>query len=156
MDPKHLCIAGFSDGASYSISLGVCNGFFFTHIIGFSPGSLPHAACKSVEIVYTVIPNALQGVRTLLYLLNPNLWSFVPVLCSGFIRVQRYEDAPLIYVSHGKRDSVLHIGNCSRRLVPKLLEHKYRVTYKEFDGGHTVPASIAEEALTWVMQTTDK
>lgn len=42
VDPTHLAIAGFSDGASYSISLGVCNGFLFTHIIGFSPGNLSH------------------------------------------------------------------------------------------------------------------
>ena len=29
---------GFSDGASYSISLGLLNGDLFTHVMAFSPG----------------------------------------------------------------------------------------------------------------------
>ncbi len=38
VDPHRLAIAGFSDGASYSLSLGVVNGDLFSHIIAFSPG----------------------------------------------------------------------------------------------------------------------
>jgi len=38
IDPLHLGIAGFSDGASYSISAGIINGDLFTHVIGHSPG----------------------------------------------------------------------------------------------------------------------
>lgn len=40
VDPARLAIAGFSDGASYAISLGVANGDLFSHVIGFSPGFL--------------------------------------------------------------------------------------------------------------------
>ncbi len=40
VDPRHLAIGGFSDGASYALSLGVANGDFFTHIIAFAPGSM--------------------------------------------------------------------------------------------------------------------
>ncbi|HEY1387550.1 MAG TPA: alpha/beta hydrolase-fold protein [Ktedonobacterales bacterium] len=38
VDPTRLAIGGFSDGASYALSLGLTNGDLFTHIIAFSPG----------------------------------------------------------------------------------------------------------------------
>jgi phospholipase/carboxylesterase len=38
VDPTHLAISGFSDGASYALSLGVANGDFFSHVMAFSPG----------------------------------------------------------------------------------------------------------------------
>jgi phospholipase/carboxylesterase len=38
VDPKRLAICGFSDGASYALSLGLTNGDLFTHVIAFSPG----------------------------------------------------------------------------------------------------------------------
>jgi phospholipase/carboxylesterase len=40
VDPTHLGISGFSDGASYALSLGLANADLFTHIIAFSPGFL--------------------------------------------------------------------------------------------------------------------
>ncbi len=38
VDPLHLAIGGFSDGASYTLSVGLANGDLFTHVIAFSPG----------------------------------------------------------------------------------------------------------------------
>jgi len=38
VDPRRIAIAGFSDGASYALSLGVGNGDLFSHALGFSPG----------------------------------------------------------------------------------------------------------------------
>lgn len=38
VDPAHIVIGGFSDGASYAFCLGLTNGDLFTHIIAFSPG----------------------------------------------------------------------------------------------------------------------
>jgi phospholipase/carboxylesterase len=38
VDPQHLAIGGFSDGASYALSVGLANGDLFTHVIAFSPG----------------------------------------------------------------------------------------------------------------------
>ena len=38
VDASHLAIGGFSDGASYALSLGLANGDLFTHVIAFSPG----------------------------------------------------------------------------------------------------------------------
>ena len=38
IDPLHVAIGGFSDGASYGFCIGLTNGDLFTHIIAFSPG----------------------------------------------------------------------------------------------------------------------
>ncbi len=38
VDPAKVAVGGFSDGASYALSLGITNGGLFTHIVAFSPG----------------------------------------------------------------------------------------------------------------------
>ena len=37
-DPARVAIAGFSDGASYALSLGLANGNLFPKVVAFSPG----------------------------------------------------------------------------------------------------------------------
>lgn len=41
VDPAKVALAGFSDGASYALALGLTNGDLFTHVMAFSPGFLP-------------------------------------------------------------------------------------------------------------------
>jgi phospholipase/carboxylesterase len=43
INPNKLAIAGFSDGASYALSVGITNGDLFTHVIAFSPGFMAPA-----------------------------------------------------------------------------------------------------------------
>ena len=38
IDPEHIALCGFSDGATYALSLGISNGDLFSHLIGYSPG----------------------------------------------------------------------------------------------------------------------
>jgi len=38
VQPDRIAIGGFSDGASYALSLGLANGDLFRHILAFSPG----------------------------------------------------------------------------------------------------------------------
>jgi len=38
IDPARMAIGGFSDGASYALSLGLINGDLFNSIVAFSPG----------------------------------------------------------------------------------------------------------------------
>ncbi len=38
VDPRRIAVAGFSDGASYALSLALMNGDLFTHALAFSPG----------------------------------------------------------------------------------------------------------------------
>ena len=41
IDPKRIALAGFSDGASYALGLGLSNGELFKSVIAFSPGFIP-------------------------------------------------------------------------------------------------------------------
>jgi predicted esterase len=56
-----------------------------------------------------------------------------------------------VFISHGTNDTILPIESCSRRLVPVLKQAGYAVTYREFDGPHTVPPEIAREAFRWFL-----
>ncbi|HEX2234928.1 MAG TPA: hypothetical protein VHK89_01500 [Actinomycetota bacterium] len=38
IDPRAVAIEGFSDGASYALSLGLTNGDLFRHVVALSPG----------------------------------------------------------------------------------------------------------------------
>ncbi len=38
VDPAHVATAGFSDGASYAVSIGLANGELFGTVLAFSPG----------------------------------------------------------------------------------------------------------------------
>ena len=40
IDPARIALGGFSDGASYALSLGVSNGDLFSHLVAYSPGFL--------------------------------------------------------------------------------------------------------------------
>jgi len=50
-------------------------------------------------------------------------------------------------MSHGTQDTVLPIDPCSRRVARALRAHQLPVEYREFEGPHTVPREIREEAL---------
>lgn len=40
IDPKHVILAGFSDGASYALSLGLANPALFHGVLAFAPGMM--------------------------------------------------------------------------------------------------------------------
>ena len=52
VDTEHLALAGFSDGASYALSLGLTNGDPFTHILAFSPGFMAPARRHGSPHIY--------------------------------------------------------------------------------------------------------
>jgi phospholipase/carboxylesterase len=43
VNPQRIAVAGFSDGASYALSVGVANGDLFRFVIAFSPGFMAPA-----------------------------------------------------------------------------------------------------------------
>jgi phospholipase/carboxylesterase len=43
IDPTRIALGGFSDGASYALSLGITNGDLFSALIAFSPGYIAPA-----------------------------------------------------------------------------------------------------------------
>lgn len=104
VDPARLSVGGFSDGATYALSLGLVNGDLFPRIAAFSPGF--------------IVDGATHGT-------------------------------PRVFISHGIADPVLPIDRCSRLIVPALRTRGHDVTFREFDGGHEVPAAIAVEGFQW-------
>jgi phospholipase/carboxylesterase len=52
VDSSHLAIGGFSDGASYALSLGLINGDLFRQIIAFSPGFIVPGKRHGVPYIY--------------------------------------------------------------------------------------------------------
>lgn len=105
VDPARLTVAGFSDGATYALSLGLLNGSLFTRIAAFSPGF--------------VVDGPPLG-------------------------------KPKIFVSHGTRDPILPIDQCSRAIVPVLKARGYDVTFREFNGLHEIPPAVQAEGLGWM------
>jgi predicted esterase len=107
VDASRIVVGGFSDGATYALSLGLVNGALFRRIVAFSP---------------------------------------------GFVVDGPPQARPACFVSHGTRDTILPIDRCSRRIVPQLRARGYEVTFREFDGGHEIPETIAREGLSWAEQ----
>jgi predicted esterase len=105
VDPARVSVGGFSDGATYALSLGLINGDLFRRVLAFSPGF--------------VVNGSSHG-------------------------------RPRVFISHGVSDPILPIDQCSRVIVPGLKKGGYDVTFREFDGGHAVPADIASEGMRWV------
>ncbi len=83
---------------------------------------------------------------------NGDLFRAVMAFSPGFIPagIQR-QGNPRLFVSHGTNDTILPIESCSRRLVPELKRAGYRVKYREFEGPHTLPREVAEEAFRWFL-----
>jgi phospholipase/carboxylesterase len=107
VDPQRMMIAGFSDGASYALSLGLVNGDAWRRTAAFSP---------------------------------------------GFIVPAEWHGSPTFFVSHGRSDNILPIDVAGRRVVTMLQRGGYRVRYREFDGGHTIPPEIREEGVNFLLE----
>jgi phospholipase/carboxylesterase len=52
VNPARVAIGGFSDGASYALSLGLANGDLFTHVLAFSPGFVAPAPARGAPLVF--------------------------------------------------------------------------------------------------------
>jgi predicted esterase len=83
-------------------------------------------------------------------LVNGDLFRRVLAFSPGFLVPSAATGKPRIFVSHGTADPILPIDRCSRVIVPALKKRGYEVTFREFDGGHDVPAAIGTEGLDWM------
>lgn len=80
---------------------------------------------------------------------NGDVFSAVIAFSPGFLAVPETVGRPRLFVSHGVSDPILPIDGCSRAFVPVLRQAGYEVTYREFDGGHTVPPEVSDEGIRW-------
>ena len=83
-------------------------------------------------------------------LTNGDLFQHVVAFSPGFVLPIDAHARPHVFISHGTRDQILPIDQCSRRIVPQLQRAKYDVQYQEFDGPHAVPPEIAKGAINWM------
>ncbi|HEY5940970.1 MAG TPA: hypothetical protein VIT87_09120 [Gemmatimonadales bacterium] len=90
VDAKHLGIGGFSDGASYALSVGLANGDLFTHILAFSPGFMVPPAIVGRPGIFVS-----HGTRDDILPIDPSSRVFAPNLKSAGYRVRYREfDGP--------------------------------------------------------------
>jgi phospholipase/carboxylesterase len=80
---------------------------------------------------------------------NGDVFPTVVAFSPGFLVVPEAVGRPRVFVSHGTADPILPIDACSRSFVPALARAGYDVRFHEFDGGHTVPPAVSDEALAW-------
>jgi len=83
-------------------------------------------------------------------LTNGDLFPRVIAFSPGFILPVDAHAQPHVFISHGTRDQILPIDQCSRRIVPLIEAAGYDVEYREFDGPHAVPPNIARDAVAWM------
>src|SRR5688572_14065609 len=83
-------------------------------------------------------------------LTNGDLFQRVIAFSPGFVLPIEPHARPQLFISHGTRDQILPIDQCSRRIVPQLERARYTVQYREFDGPHTVPVDMAKAAIAWM------
>lgn len=105
IDPARMAVGGFSDGATYAVSLGLINGDLFHRVVAFSP---------------------------------------------GFVVDGEPHGKPGFFISHGTADPILPIDQSSHVIVRSLRKRGYDVTFREFEGGHEIPADIARDSMRWV------
>ena len=78
VDPARIGLVGFSDGASYALSLGIANGDLFTHLVAFSPGfAAPQTQVGQPRVFVT------HGTRDAVLPIDRCSRRLVPVLRAG-------------------------------------------------------------------------
>jgi phospholipase/carboxylesterase len=79
---------------------------------------------------------------------NGDLFSRVAAFSPGIFLPVHTTGTPQFYISHASNDPVLPVENTRKMVL--VLRQSYEVTYREFSGGHFVPADIAEEGERWL------
>jgi predicted esterase len=106
IDPARLAISGFSDGASYALSLGLANADLFTHVLAFSPGfvvPVPRTGTPRVYISHGRADQVLPIDRT--------TRRIVPSLRAADIPVEVREfDGPHIVPAEIAEEAARHLG----------------------------------------------
>lgn len=54
-----------------------------------------------------------------------------------------------VFFSHGGQDSILPIAIARDSLAPALSATGFTVTFVQFDGGHSLPDPVLEQAMVW-------
>jgi len=84
---------------------------------------------------------------------NGDLFRTVIAFSPGFVPagVER-NGKPRVLISHGRQDQILPFENTTGQMIPLLERAGYSVTFRQFDGPHTVPPEIARGAIEWFLK----
>lgn len=82
-------------------------------------------------------------------LANGDVFDTVIAFSPGFIVCPEPVGRPRVYISHGLADPVLPFQSCSGSFAPALATAGYDVRFEPFEGGHSVPPEISDQALGW-------
>lgn len=86
VDPARVAASGFSDGASYALSLGVINGELFSHLLAFSPGFMAPTQTEDAPRIFIS-----HGVRDEVLPIGPCSRRIVPALQNAGYDVEYQE-----------------------------------------------------------------
>lgn len=64
VDPGRVAVGGYSDGASYALSLGISNGDLFGHVLAFSPGFVAPGGRVAPRVSLSPTAHATVGSRS--------------------------------------------------------------------------------------------
>ena len=86
IDPARIALSGFSDGASYGLSLGVINGELFDHILAFSPGFIAPTSTADTPRIFVS-----HGIHDEVLPIDPCSRKIVPALKRAGYDVEYHE-----------------------------------------------------------------
>ena len=90
VNPERIALSGFSDGASYALSLGLTNGDLFSHVVAFSPGFLAPASQRGEPALFIS-----HGVKDEVLRIGPCSRRIVPLVQGAGYEVRYREfDGP--------------------------------------------------------------
>lgn len=70
----------------------------------------------------------------------------------GVMQPVEVNGKPPIFIAHGRQDQTMPIDETSRKFLPKLKALGYDVTYREYEGRHTLPPEVLREAFEWLVK----
>jgi phospholipase/carboxylesterase len=83
--------------------------------------------------------------------INGDLFKRVVAFSPGGLLPASDEYKPPMYLTHGSRDPVLPMELTSVPIAEELESKGYEVTFRQFDGGHWMPAAFVPEAFRWLL-----
>jgi phospholipase/carboxylesterase len=83
---------------------------------------------------------------------NGDLFNATLAFSPGYLAAGARAGKPPVFISHGTADPIFPIDQCGRAIAANLKRADYRVTFREFEGRHTLPPAVAGEAMEWLMK----
>jgi phospholipase/carboxylesterase len=110
VDRRRVIALGFSDGASYALTLALAKPDVFRGVVALSPG-----------------------------------YAFAP---------PRVDSKQRIFITHGRRDTVLPFTNVRDQLVPALERVGYHPQVRWFNGGHVIDPDALQAGISYALGRT--